>query len=160
MINDAEARYAIQEGDFPLGVPSPWEDQSVNVLRLAGDGHAAASLVVSRDMLPVGVTVTAYIEQELHRLKKDLPEFEVKGRTPVSWPDQQGQAILTRWRSESGQMDQVTACRVIAGQRILIFTATHASPMPTGVYQTVMTAISGFRPRSASAESEIGAVNG
>ena len=88
-----DARYRIHEGDLPLSVPGQWEDQSLNVLRLPGAGHAVASLVVSRDDLPVGLSVPAYTERELHRLAKDLPGFELKARIPVDWPDGRGEAL-------------------------------------------------------------------
>ncbi|MCQ8279494.1 DcrB-related protein [Acetobacteraceae bacterium KSS8] len=150
MTNDNQGLYRLHEGDLALSVPEPWEDQSVNVLRLPGDGHAVASLIVSRDNLPVGLTVAAYTERELKRLAKELPAFELKARIAVAWPDGKGEALLTRWKAASGQMDQITACRIAYGRRLLIFTATHASPMPNGIYNTFIAAISGFRPSPES----------
>lgn len=146
--NDTSAPvFQFNEGTLPADVPGMWEDQSVNILRIRGDEAQASSLVISRELLPVGVGLADYVESEIARLKEHLKDFELKARLPVDWADGHGEALLTRWTSEEGSMDQVTACRLVDDRRILIFTATHASPMPSGTYRTVMGIISGFRPR-------------
>ncbi|MBE7217954.1 MAG: DcrB-related protein [Caulobacteraceae bacterium] len=139
--------YHLNEGTLPLDVPGVWEDKTLHVLRLPGDGHAAASLVITREALPLGMEVADYARAELERLQATLPEFTLVDRVPVDWPDAPGEALLTRWRSSEGVMDQILACRRIHGRRLLIFTATHPKPMPGGVYTAMMNAISGFQPR-------------
>lgn len=141
------ATYLMNEGALALDVPGTWEDQTIHVLRLPGEGQAAASLVVTRELLPVGMDVDAYQARELDRLRTTLPEFELRGRVPVAWPDRPGEALLTRWRAEPGPMDQITAARRTVGRRLLIFTATHPSPMPAAAYDSLLAAIAGFRPR-------------
>lgn len=140
--------FLLNEGSLPADVPGTWEDQTVNILRITGNEAQAASLVISRDILPVGVSIADYLEGELARLKDDLPDFELKARLPMDWVDGPGEALLTRWVSEEGSMDQITACRSAGNRRLLIFTATHTTPMPSGTYRTIMNIISGFRPRS------------
>ncbi|AQS83645.1 MAG: DcrB-related protein [Acetobacter aceti] len=146
--DDSSSTFLFNEGSLPADVPGTWEDQTLNVLRIRGDEEKAASLVISRDILPVGVSIPDYLESELTRLKDNLPDFELKARLPVDWADGSGEALLTRWTSEEGSMDQITTCRSAGDRRILIFTATHATPMPSGTYRTLMSIISGFRPRS------------
>lgn len=103
--------FLLNEGSLPADVPGTWEDQTVNILRITGNEAQAASLVISRDILPVGVSIADYLEGELARLKDDLPDFELKARLPMDWVDGPGEALLTRWVSEEGSMDQITACR-------------------------------------------------
>ncbi|QDH17194.1 DcrB-related protein [Swingsia samuiensis] len=149
-INDnSTPLYVFNEGSVPADVPGTWDDQTLNVLRIKGDEAHAASLVISRDTLPVGVELPDYIENEIIRLKETLQDFELKARLPVDWADGPGEALLTRWLSEEGSIDQVMACRLVSDRKILIFTATHVTPMPSGTYRTVMRIINGFRPRSS-----------
>ena len=151
-----DATYAINEGTLPLDVPGTWEDQTIHVLRLPGDGRAAASLVITRETLPVGMEVSDYMQAEIARLHETLPGFELHGRAPVAWPDVTGEAMLMRWRSAEGPMDQVVTCRRAQGRRLLIFTATHPTPFPAPTYQALMTAIAGFQPRERPAPQAVG----
>lgn len=139
--------FHLNEGSMPLDVPGVWEDKTIHVLRLPGDGHAAASLVVTREALPLGMEVPDYVEAEMKRLATTLPDFAQMGRVPIEWEDVRGEAIMTRWRSSEGLMDQIVACRRANGRRLLIFTATHPSPMPTATYRAMIAGIAGFRPR-------------
>lgn len=143
--------YAINEGSLPLDVPGTWEDQSIHVLRLPGDGQATASLVITRDVLPVGMALPAYVDAETERLRTALPGFELHRRVPIAWPDMTGEALLTRWQSAEGPMDQVLCCRPGIGRRLLVFTATHPTPFPEPIYDALLRAIAGFRPREAPA---------
>lgn len=145
--------YRINEGTLPLDVPGVWEDQTLHVLRLPGDGQASTSLVITRETLPVGVEVDAYVHAEVDRLREALPEFALMGTAPVAWADAPGEAVLTRWRAKDGLMDQITACRKVEGRRVLIFTATHPSPMAGPTYQALLGAIAGFRPHEPPAEA-------
>ena len=141
------ARFHLNEGTLPLDAPGVWEDKTIHVLRLPGHGHAAASLVITREALPLGMDVQGYMQAELERLKATLPDFVLVDRAPVAWSDAPGEALLTRWRSSEGVMDQIVACRRVHGRRLLIFTATHPKPMPGGAYEAMTAAIAGFEPR-------------
>lgn len=151
-----EVLYAVNEGTLPLDVPGTWEDQTIHVLRLPGDGRATASLVLTRETLPVGMEVSDYMEAETVRLQNTLPGFELHGRVPVVWVDVTGEALLTRWQSAEGSMDQILTCRRVHGRRLLIFTATHPTPFPTSAYEAMMAAIAGFIPRARLAPEAIG----
>ncbi len=140
-------RFHLNEGSLPLDVPGVWEDKTIHVLRLPGDGHAAASLVITREALPLGMEVDDYVRAEITRLQATLPEFVLVDRAPLAWSDAPGEALLTRWRSSEGVMDQIVACRRVHGRRLLIFTATHPKPMPGAAYEALMAAIAGFEPR-------------
>lgn len=139
--------YQLNEGELALDVPDLWRDETLHVLRLPGDGRAAASLVITREDLPLGMEVADYVQGEMERLRTTLPEFSQVGSAEVAWPDVTGQAVLTRWRSSEGLMDQITACRRSNGRRVLIFTATHPAPMPGVAYEALLAAITSFRPR-------------
>ena len=141
------ASYRLNEGDLALDVPATWRDETLHVLRLPGDGQATASLVITRETLPLGMEVGDYIEAELSRLRATLPDFVQIGTAPVSWPDVAANAVLTRWRSSEGLMDQITACRQAEGRNLLIFTATNPAPMAAATYEALLAAISSFIPR-------------
>ncbi len=141
------ALYRFNEGELALDVPGVWEDQTLNVLRLPGEGQATASLVITRERLPLGMDVADYVTAELARLRASLPDFVQVGSVPVAWPDGAADAMLTRWRSSEGQMDQITACRRANGRNLLIFTATHPAPMPASAYEALLSAIASFSPR-------------
>ena len=141
------ASYRLNEGDLALDVPTTWRDETLHVLRLPGDGQASASLVITRESLPLGMEVADYVDAELARLRTTLPEFVQVGSDAVAWPDTPGQAVLTRWRSNEGLVDQITACRRADGRNLLIFTATHPAPMPGAAYEALLSAIASFSPR-------------
>jgi hypothetical protein len=151
-VND-DGIYRINEGTLPLDVPGTWEDHTIHVLRLPGDGQATASLVISRETLPVGMEVADYTQAELARLAQTLPGFELHRRIAIQWPDMRGEALLTRWRSADGLMDQILACRRSHGRRLLIFTATHPTPFPGPVFDVLLGAITGFVPREQAIAS-------
>lgn len=144
-----ETGYHIQEGTLPLPVPNEWEDQSVNALRLNSAEHGVTSLVITRETLPSGMSISAYTEQALFGMAKNLKDFTLKARIPIEWADGPGTALLVRWRIDDvGQQDQIIACRLGHGQTLLIFTVTHLSPMPDELYTAMLAAISGFCPRN------------
>ena len=147
---DGPRPYQLNEGELDLDVPAHWNDETIHVLRLPGDGKAVASLVITREALPLGMAVEDYVRSEMERLRTALPEFVEVGSTPIAWPDVTGQAMLTRWRSSEGLMDQIIACRRSNGRRLLIFTATHVAPMPGVAYEALVTAIASFRPRETA----------
>ena len=148
MTEDADAPlYHLNEGALALDVPGLWSDETLHVLRLPGDGAAVASLVITREPLPLGMEVADYVRAEMERLRTTLPEFVQVGAVPVAWPDVTGEAVLTRWRAKEGLMDQITACRRANGRRLLIFTATHPAPMPGAAYEALLAAIASFQPR-------------
>ncbi len=144
------ATYRMNEGDLALDVPATWRDETLHVLRLPGDGQATASLVITREPLPLGMEVADYVAAELVRLRTTLPEFVQVGSASVAWPDIVTDAALTRWRSSDGLVDQITACRRANGQNLLIFTATHPAPMPAAAYEALLSAIISFIPRAMS----------
>lgn len=108
----------------------------------------AATLVITRDSLPDGVNLSGYIEGEVSKLKKALPQFTEKGRVPVEWSDFVGEAVSMRWRSDEGLIDQVIACREVFGNQVLLFTITHPAPFPSSVYSELIRVVSGFVSRS------------
>lgn len=150
-----DAVYAINEGTLPLDVPGTWEDQTIHVLRVPGDGRATASLIITRETLPIGMEASDYVQAEIGRLQTTLPGFELHGRVPVAWADMTGEALLTRWQSAEGLMDQILTSRPGQGRRLLIFTATHPTPFPKPAYEALMAAIAGFLPRERSASEAI-----
>ncbi len=156
MPDDAGAVFHLNEGALPIDVPGTWEDRTIHVLRLPGHGHAAASLVITREDLPLGMEVSDYVEAEVGRMGTALPELVVMGRVTIAWSDVPGEATMMRWRSPEGLMDQIIACRRSHGRRLLIFTATHPTPMPSGTHAALMAAITGFTPRPASDPTPIG----
>ncbi len=141
------ATYRMNEGDLTLDVPATWRDETLHVLRLPGEGQAVASLVVTREQLPLGMEVADYVAAELARLRTTLPEFIQVGSVALAWPDIAADAALTRWRSSEGLVDQITACRRADGVNLLIFTATHPAPMPAAAYEALLAAIGSFIPR-------------
>lgn len=96
--------FHIDEGSLPLDMPGMWEDTTVHVPRLPGDGLATASLVVTCQALPLGMEVPDHVQAELKRLAATLPEFTQMGRVPIEWLDVPGDATMTRWRSVEGNV--------------------------------------------------------
>ena len=79
MPSDPDTDFHMNEGILPLDVPGVWEDKTMHVLRLPGHGHAAASLIVTREMLPLGQDVPGYVAAELKRMAGMLPDFKEMG---------------------------------------------------------------------------------
>ena len=143
------ATYRLNEGELALDVPATWRDETLHVLRLPGDGQATARLRSPRETLPLGMDVAYSVAAALARLRTTLPDFVQIGTAPLAWPDVAADAMLTRWRSSEGLVDQITACRQADGRNLLIFTATHPAPMAAAAYEALLSAISSFVPRSS-----------
>lgn len=140
--------YRLNEGTLPLAVPEDWEDHTINVLRVPGHGHAVTSLVVTRENLPLGKTIGAYVQDQMQRLKRELPGFQVIATIPILYPDQRCEAFSARWKSPDGPMEQVLCCVAIDGRRMVIFTGTNPAPMPEAMRRQILGIIAGFRPHA------------
>lgn len=146
---DENPIYRLNEGTLPLAVPEDWEDHTINVLRVPGHGHAVTSLVVTRENLPLGKTLAAYVQDQMQRLKRELPGFQVTATIPIVYPDQRCEAICTRWKSPEGPMEQVLCCVQVDTRRLVIFTGTNPAPMPEPMRRQILGIIAGFRPHGA-----------
>lgn len=146
--------YRINEGSFPAAVPADWEEQTVNVLRVPGHGHATASLVVTRETLPLGKDIAGYVQDQIRALARELPEFKLSATIPILYPDQKCEAICASWRSPEGPMEQVLCCVGVGPRRVLIFTGTHPTPMPEPLRRQFVQIIAGFRPHPPAVTSE------
>jgi hypothetical protein len=147
--------YRINEGAFPAAVPSDWDDQTINVLRVPGHGHATASLVVTRETLPLGKDIAGYVQDQLRALAREMPDFKISATIPILYPDQRCEAVCASWQTPDGPMDQVLCCVGVGPRRVLIFTGTHPSPMPEPLRRQLIQIIAGFRPHPAQPIAQI-----
>ena len=78
--------YVLNEGPLALDVSGVGEDTTLHALRLLWEGHAAASLVITREALPLGMEVADYNRAELVRLHTTLPGFALIDRKLLAHP--------------------------------------------------------------------------
>lgn len=139
--------YLFQEGTLDL--PSDWDDQSVNVLAPKSPQAGGVSFVISREALPVGLTLPAYTERELKRLGKELPQFALVARHPVTIAAQEVEAIEARWRSKEGIVHQLMAAIEVGG-KVMIFTVTKPHAMAAEVRTYFLDLMTSFRPHAGA----------
>jgi hypothetical protein len=140
--------YRMQEG--ALALDGDWQDQSIHVLAPLGVAGRGVNLVVSRDMLPLGMSLGDYMAQQRQTFQRQLSALEVMSDADGALDGRPARFMELRWESEGRGLHQLVATVVGEKNALLTFTATLPDPVDAEVRRKLMATISGFRFESAS----------
>lgn len=135
--------YRMQEGALDLS--GEWQDQSIQVLvptQVAGRG---VNLVVSRDSLPLGMTLGDYMAQQRQNFHRQLKGLEILMDTAGQLDGRAAHFMEFSWEAEGRPLHQLVA--TVLGERsaLLTFTASIPDAVDAEVRRMLMQTISGFR---------------
>lgn len=112
--------YRINEGTIDL--PTNWHDRTINVVASTTTG-AGASLTITRDDIPWGMSFPEYIEDQARQAAQALKKFEVIDRKEMQINGAPAYELESRWVAKQGPIHQIITS-IQAGQKVLILTAS------------------------------------
>ena len=113
--------YQMQEACLTLD--DTWQDQSVNVLIPTEVTTKGVSLVVARDVIPLGMTLAEYLEQQKATFEKELAEFKLVLDAPGSVDQRPAHFLEFSWNN-NGKLLQQMVIVVQDNNRTLSLTGT------------------------------------
>ena len=113
--------YQMQEACLTLD--DAWQDQSVNVLIPTEVTTKGVSLVVARDVIPLGMTLAEYLEQQKATFEKELAEFKLVLDAPGSVDHRPAHFLEFSWNN-NGKLLQQMVIVVQDNNRTLSLTGT------------------------------------
>lgn len=135
-------QYRIQEG--ALSLDGRWQDQTVNVLLPLDAPTKGANLVVARDVLPLGMTLPDYVEQQQQTFRRDLPGYDVIQETAGVIDQRPAHFLEFTWRSDGKPLHQMMT--VLQGEAgLLNFTASIPGEADAATRQALLDAVRTFR---------------
>ncbi len=102
-----------------------WIDETTHVLRRAGAGEAAESLIVHRDPESPGLTGAQYAERQHALLAASLPGFTLQRSVPYRLDARDAHELAFHWTTPNGPIEQVQV-HVPGPDGMILFTATGA----------------------------------
>ena len=114
--------YRIDEGS--LTSPTPWQDQSINVLMPRDAKVQGTSLVIARDRLALGLTFQDYVIQQRQNFAAQLAGFELIADTGGQIDGREAHFLEIAWRSDGKPIQQVVAMVLHREDAILNFTGS------------------------------------
>lgn len=136
--------YTIEEGQIRLD--QSWQDQTVNVLIPLNSPVQGANLVISREQLPLGMTLAQRFGQQQSVLSKQLAGFELILAQTVDKPDHVLHVMEFNWRKDDKPLYQLVAMRLLRHGKLLCFTATVPGGHDASLRQRMVDAITSFEP--------------
>ena len=148
--------YRIQEGD--LFLPDGATDLSVAAFGLTLGSAAPGqppefSFVISKQVLPDGMTIHAYTDQQLQNFPRVLNGFQLVDRTAAPVGGQAAALVELTWQSEHGPMYQrqaILLCGPLDGRPAvaLSLTGTSREGLQDKYRDTFFQMLYGFKPRA------------
>lgn len=120
--------YRINEGIIDL--PDEWTDRSINVVA-SNPGGSGASLTITRDEMPWGMSFAEYVADQARQAGKALKNFEIIGQSEFELSGAPAHEIESRWSAKQGPIHQLITS-VQSGRRVLILTASLGGEMSEG----------------------------
>lgn len=132
--------YRMQEGCLTLD--GEWQDKSVNVLVPRGLPQGM-NLVVSRDMLPLGMGLADYLQQQKKVFRDELADFRFRMEEAAVIDGRPASLLEFEWDNQGSLVHQLMAV-VQEKERILSLTATAPGGMDDAVREVMLAAIKSF----------------
>lgn len=133
-------QYRMQEGCLTLD--GEWQDKSVNVLVPQGLPKGM-NLVVSRDVLPLGMGLLDYLQQQKKVFRDELSAFRFRMEEPAEIDGRPATLLEFEWDNQGSLVHQLMAV-VQEKERILSLTATAPGGMDDSVREVMLAAIKSF----------------
>jgi len=137
--------YQINEGSFT--VPEQAQDRSVNML-LLNFGPGGMTLVVTRDELPEGEGLDAFLSRQLRTLGSQVKNFKQQERTELSVGSAHLPAlqVAISFKQNNASVHQLTTVLALTGKAVLVLTVTCASPLTTEQAAVAQNMLDSFAP--------------
>jgi len=142
--------YHVNEGSF--SIPDSTEDRSVNMLVL-NHGPGGLTLVVTRDMVPEGEQLDAFLERQLRTLATQVKNFRQQAMVPVNVGAAQlpGVQIATSFKQNNASMYQLQTAIALGAGAVLVLTLSCSSPLTAEQAAYAQQLLDSFVPAAASA---------
>jgi hypothetical protein len=142
--------YQINEGSFT--VPEQAQDRSVNML-LLNFGPGGMTLVVTRDELPEGEGLDAFLSRQLRTLGSQVKNFKQQERTELSVGSAQLPAlqVAISFKQNNASVHQLTTVLALSDKAVLVLTVTCASPLTAEQAAAAQKMLDSFTPAAAVA---------
>jgi hypothetical protein len=137
-------KYTINEGKLELA--QNWQDQSANVLVPLGCKVKGANLVIARDVMPLGSSLSDYVVQQKTAFSKQLKNFSLIQENVDSAHGKPAYYLEFTWQKDGQEIYQVMSVRALNSPSLLCFTGTIPGGLNTEVLQLLMSAIQSFVP--------------
>lgn len=118
------ARY--EHDGVSFDVPRDWEDKCMAAFTapIATGSKSAANVVMTRDTLKSGETLSSYTDKQLVDLAKQLTHFDLVGRTDTTLGGLPAVELRFSWKGGVGFVEQRLVSLVTVNRKVLNFTAT------------------------------------
>ncbi|MES2742635.1 MAG: DcrB-related protein [Pseudomonadota bacterium] len=146
-------RYQINEGSF--AIPAQTHDRSVNMLAL-NLGPGGFTLVLTRDQLPAGEELDAFLTRQLRTLGSQVKQFKQQDKIALRVGPQQLPALQVglSFKQNNSTVHQLQTVLVLSNRAVLVITVTCAAPLTAEQTAAVQHMLDSFTPAAApSADS-------
>jgi hypothetical protein len=138
-------QYTINEGKLEL--TQTWQDQSANVLVPVGCKVKGANLVIARDAMPLGSSLSEYVEVQKTAFIKQLKNFSLQRENIENIQNKPVHFLDFTWLKDGKEIYQIINVRELTSPSLLCFTGTIPGGYDAEVFQLLMSAIQSFVPK-------------
>jgi hypothetical protein len=144
--------FQMQEGYLMLG-EGDWKDSSVNMLGANHMPVKGTNLVVTRDVLPVGVSLADYLLNQKTILSKELTGFKIVSETPDIINGLPAHFLEFTWNNQGNAMHQMIFIIINNGIALNI-TSTVPGTIDDESRATLITAMKSFTAGQAPPQNK------
>ncbi len=113
--------YHINEG--VLDLPDNWSDRTMNIFTPDESENPEWNIVVSRDKLGAGETLSDYLDKQLAEMPNALPRFRLQSDEEKTIDGTPAREVVSTWIGDGGTVRQKQVVMVKDGKS-LVFTFT------------------------------------
>lgn len=113
--------YHINEGTVEL--PDEWADRTMHIFTPDESENPDWNIVVSRDKLEEGDTLSGYLEKQLAEMPKALPRFRLISNEEIAVNDVPAREVISTWVGDGGTVRQKQVV-IAKNGKSLVFTFT------------------------------------
>ena len=134
--------YQMQEGYLTLG-EGDWQDNSVTMLAANHVPAKGANLVVTRESLPVGLSLADYLLNQKSTLARELPGFRILFEGPETIDGLPAHFLEFTWDNQGHAMHQMILM-IVNKSRALNLTATVPGKIDDASHAQLLAAMKSF----------------
>ena len=148
---DQNLLYQMHEGY--LSLEGDWQDQTSNVLVPQGMDTTGVNLVVSRDIMPMGMMFEDYMRQQKNNFRKELPGFVIEEDSAIEIDGTPARFLEFTWKYQGRKLRQVI-CVMHIEEKILSLTGSIPGGEDEKARESLLNAIKSFKFGLRSIETE------
>ncbi len=148
---DPKLSYQMHEGY--LSLEGDWQDQTSNVLVPQGMDTTGVNLVVSRDIMPMGMMFEDYMRQQKNNFRKELPGLDIEEDSAIEIDGTPARFLEFTWKYQARKLRQVI-CVMHIEEKILSLTGSIPGGEDEKARESLLNAIKSFKFGLRSNETE------